>query len=76
MKKVIKLFIILIILSMGLYSCLPLYPYGYGNQGHRDRGNRNYGYSDQGHRGRHERHQRNNDRYSDRGDPNYNSRHE
>ena len=75
MKKVIKLFIILIILSMGLYSCLPLYPYGYGNQGLRDRGSRNYGYSDQGYRGHRQRHQHN-DRYSDRGDLNYNSRHE
>ena len=75
MKKVIKLFL-MIILSMGLYSCLPLYPYGYGNQGHRGQGYRNYGYSDQGYRGHRERHHRYNDRYSDRGNWSNNSRHE
>lgn len=76
MKKVIKLFLIMIILSMGLYSCLPLYPYGHGNQGYIGQGNRNYGYSDQGHRGHRERHHRYNDRYSDRGDQSNYSRHE
>ena len=96
MKKLIKLFIILIILSAGLSSCFPLYPgrygdqgyigqgyrgqgyrdYGYRGQEYRNQGYRDNGYRGQGYRGQGDRNNRHHDRYSDRGDWNYNSRHE
>jgi len=80
MKKLIKLFFLLTILSVGLYSCFPLYPNRYGSQGYggqeyRGRGSRDYGYSGQGYRGHGERHNRHHDRSGDRGDYSYNSPH-
>lgn len=56
MKKIIKLFFLLTILSVGLYSCFPLYPNRYGSQEYRGRGYRDYGYNGQGYRGHGERH--------------------
>jgi hypothetical protein len=81
MKKIFKLFLILIILSAGLYSCFPLSPNGYGNQGYRGQGYRgqgyrNYGYSNQGYRGHGDRQNRHRDGYRDRGDWSYNTPHE
>ena len=91
MKKIIKLFIILIVLSVGLYSCFPLSPYSYGSQTYRGRGYRDYAYNSQGYRGQGyrdygyrsqeyrghvERHKKHHERNRDRGDWNYNSPHE
>lgn len=73
MKKVFKLFLVLIILSAGLCSCFPLSPYSYGNQGYGGHGYRNYGYSNQGYRGHGDRHNRHSDGYRDWS---YNSPHE
>jgi hypothetical protein len=74
MKKVYKLVLILILLSVGLYSCFPFAAsYGYqSNRGHgyRGQGYRNYGYQEQGYRGHGDRHNRH------RGDWSYNSPHE
>jgi hypothetical protein len=85
MKKVYKLVLILIVLSVGLFSCFPFAPYGYGyqsyrgqgyrNYGYYDQGYRNYGYNNQGYRGHGDRHNRHRDGYRDRGDWNYNSPH-
>ncbi|MGD0581348.1 MAG: hypothetical protein ABR974_00230 [Bacteroidales bacterium] len=55
MKKIFKLGFILITLLVSLYSCFPLYPYGYANQlnigpGYRNYGYRNYGYVGHGYR--------------------------
>jgi hypothetical protein len=81
MKKVYKLFLILIILSVSLFSCFPLSPNSYGNQGYRGQGYRShgyrdYGYRDQGYRGQRERHNKHHDGYRDRGEWSYNSPHE
>ena len=75
MKKVYKLFLILIVLSLSLYSCFPLSPNSYGNHGYRGQGyggqrHRDYGYRDQG--GRHNKHY---DGNRDRGGLSYDSHH-
>jgi hypothetical protein len=75
MKKVYKLFLILIIMSLSLVSCFPLYPYSYGGQGYGGHGYRNYGYGNQGYRGHGDRSGRHHGGYRDRGDWNYNSPH-
>jgi hypothetical protein len=58
MKRKVRLFLILIILSLGVYSCYPLNQSGNGDQGNRGRGERRH------------RHQQ---EYRDQGDRNYNS---
>ena len=61
MKKKVKLCLILIILSLGVYSCYPLNQSGYGDQGNRGQGERRH------------RHQQ---EYRDQGDRDYNSQHQ
>jgi hypothetical protein len=61
MKKIIKLFLILIILSVVFYSCLPLNEGRYGDQGNN------------GQRDRHHRHQHEN---IDQGERNHYTPHE
>jgi|WetSurMetagenome_2_1015567.scaffolds.fasta_scaffold1189143_1 hypothetical protein len=79
MKKVYKLILILIVLSMSLYSCFPLLTYsnGYRGDGYRGHGYRSYGYYDYAYRGHGEKHvrhhDRNRDRDRDRGEWSYNS---
>jgi hypothetical protein len=71
MKKTYKLYLMLIILSVGIYSCVPLYPYGYGGQGYRGQGYRDHGYRGQG-----DGHKRHHDGYRGQGEWSYNSPHE
>lgn len=60
MKK-LKLFLLLIILSLTIFSCYPLNNGRYGDQGNRDQGNRAQG-------NRHQRHQQDS---RDQGDMNH-----